>query len=195
MPDPIWPATVSSAPLQGSYGEQFQSNLTKFQPDVGPPSVTRRSILKATRIECVFRMTQVELDDFLDWFHDDLEDGSLAFEWTNPIYGQALRYRFDPANPPRWEVAGFAGASGVVFHVRVAAFRLADATVTGDDGGGGANWILETGIWDDNNVWIDSALWIDGETEGDIDGPGWVLATGVWDDDETWADDENWLDA
>lgn len=25
----------------------------------------------------------------------------------------------------------------------------------------GAEWILDTGFWDDNNVWVDDAVWID----------------------------------
>jgi hypothetical protein len=25
----------------------------------------------------------------------------------------------------------------------------------------GADWILDTGFWDDNNVWVDDAVWID----------------------------------
>lgn len=28
-------------------------------------------------------------------------------------------------------------------------------------GGGGGNWILQTGVWDDTGVWNDTSNWID----------------------------------
>jgi hypothetical protein len=185
MPDPIWPITVPSEPLQGSYAEKFTPKLSIFQPDVGPPTTLRKTTLRSAALECSFRMTGAELDLFLDFFHEDLEGGALTFVWTNPVYGQPLRYRFDPASPPQWEARG-AGTGGITFHVRAAMFRLG-----GEIGGEvivDPVWILATGYWDDEGIWIDEDIWNDGPFVTDE----WLVADGFWWDDGVWVDDEEW---
>lgn len=39
------------------------------------------------------------------------------------------------------------------------------STITGQgivvSGGGGSDWILTTGSWDDSKTWIDTEVWVD----------------------------------
>ena len=117
MVDAVWPATVNAEPDQGSYTEAAVSNLASFSPDVGPPSVWRRSTIKQTKISATFFMTAAELEDFREFFEDDLGDGALPFTWTNPVYGVSKRYMFDPGSPPQWAPIGHGSAYRVAINL------------------------------------------------------------------------------
>lgn len=106
MADAVWPSTVPFEPEQGSYSEAIVSNLASFQPDVGPPTTTRRSTIKSTKIKAAFFMTTAERVLFETFFTDTLGDGSLPFTWVNPVYGVSKRYMFDPSSPPEWAPIG-----------------------------------------------------------------------------------------
>lgn len=120
MADIPWPSTIPDEPDQGSYGEAVVSNLSSFSPDVGPPTVWRRSTIKGTKIQFTLFMTPAELVLFREFFEDDLGDGALPFSWTNPVYGVAKRYMFDPQTPPQWAPLGY----GAAYRVSVSLLKL-----------------------------------------------------------------------
>lgn len=108
MVDAAWPTgSVPYEPEQSGYSEKVQSNLASFNPDVGPPSVWRRSTIKCTQISADILMSGAELAAFNTFFETTLLDGSLPFTWTNPRYGVSKRYMFDPSAAPQWDSIGF----------------------------------------------------------------------------------------
>jgi hypothetical protein len=50
-----------------------------------------------------------------------------------------------------------------------------------------SDWILSTGVWNDDGNWVDTEFWRDGPKQ-------WILATGVWNDSGFWDDFSNWTD-
>lgn len=137
MVDAVWPATLPTEPLQGSYSEALHPNVIAFQPDAGPPTTLRRGTLRGGKLAATFRLTEAQFEDWLDFYYGPLASGATPFTWTSPVYGASLRYRVDPEAPPEWDVSGLAG-SGFVYRLRIALHRLGDVTLT--DPGGAAEW-------------------------------------------------------
>lgn len=109
MGDPIWPtSTVPDAPEQRDYEEKLSINAATFEPDVGPPTMFRRSTLDGAAIKCTIIMSEAERDAFKTFYRTTLRDGTRAFKWTNPAYGVEGRHLFDPGNPPTFKNIGAA---------------------------------------------------------------------------------------
>ncbi len=98
---PTWPATIPQKPGAGKWQGGPQNNVVTFQPDVGEPIQRRRS----SAIAHVYRATFVglsgsELSTFKTWFEGTLYDGTLAFDWVDPIYGGTASWRIVADDPP-----------------------------------------------------------------------------------------------
>lgn len=79
MADPECPTTIPTEFEQSDYSETPISNLSSFQPDVGPPSTIHRSTLKRANVQGSLILTQTERESFFTFFQDTLADGSLPF--------------------------------------------------------------------------------------------------------------------
>lgn len=79
-----WPAGVPVCWIGGSYSEKPEQNRAEFQPEVGPPKLRRRSSVKTVVVGFLLKLTSAEFDALLDFYTDDLEDGSLSFTRVHP---------------------------------------------------------------------------------------------------------------
>jgi hypothetical protein len=99
---PSWPSNLPQTPLY-SFSEQRQRNVAAFKPEVGPAKLRRRSTAVPTDANAVFVMTDAQVDEFTDFYVDDLEDGSLPFDWVHPVIGTEYTWVFDSEEAPTVE--------------------------------------------------------------------------------------------
>ncbi len=120
MGDHTWPVGVPYEPEQSDYDEKLAINAASFEPDVGPPTMWRRSTLDGADIKASIIMTNAEKALFHTWFRSTLKDGTRPFVWENPAYGVSKRHIFDPGNPPTYRNIGAA-----LWRVGLSIIRLA----------------------------------------------------------------------
>lgn len=82
MPD--WPSSLPDCVLDADYQEQPENNLAEFAPEVGPPLRRRRTSINSSLIQAAIVLADDEVDTLLDFYKDDLKDGSLSFTWVHP---------------------------------------------------------------------------------------------------------------
>ena len=97
-----WPGNLPATPLVG-FSEQRQRNVVTFKPEVGPPKLRRQSTAVVVNANCTFEMSNDQVTDFLDFYVNDLEDGSIPFGWNHPITGNWYSWVFDPDEAPSIE--------------------------------------------------------------------------------------------
>lgn len=101
MTTPVWPASLPQAPLVDQWAGGPQRNKVGFQPEIGPPIVRRRGTSSVEIWEGTFPpFTAAQLTAFRTFFEDDLYEGTLAFNWTDPIKGDTGLWTFSDDNPP-----------------------------------------------------------------------------------------------
>lgn len=93
---PSWPLTVPESPLVDAFGRSPKPNVISFGTEVGPGKVRRRSTARTKVVTARFIFTTAELADFEAFFEDDLEDGALAFDWSDPVDDVTKSFRFEP---------------------------------------------------------------------------------------------------
>lgn len=94
---PTWPTAGSfpQKPVPGGWSGAPQSNLVSFQPEVGPPITRRRGSFSARVFNATFPPISLsQHTTFLTFYHTTLEDGNLAFDWTDPILGVSKSWKF-----------------------------------------------------------------------------------------------------
>jgi hypothetical protein len=111
-----WPSTLPQNMLLDEYSSGMPENTLRSSMDTGPAKVRRRSSAQPKRRVGKIFVTDDELDDFKDWYTDDIVDGSLRFDWVDPDDGvTAVEMRFveaptwapvdnDPITGTYWEV-------------------------------------------------------------------------------------------
>ena len=101
MTTPVWPATLPQTPLVDQWNGGPQRNKVSFQPEIGPPIVRRRGTSSLEIWEGTLPpMTAAQLVIFRAFFSDDLFDGTIAFNWTDPIKGDTGLWTFSDGDPP-----------------------------------------------------------------------------------------------
>lgn len=105
----MWPTTLPTAFLVRGYTEQKQDNAVRFQPDVGPPKLRRRSTAAARTITGALVLKQSLREVFDDFYSTMLSDGADTFTWKDPgkgpgtyVFNAPPQYRL--LAPGTWEV-------------------------------------------------------------------------------------------
>lgn len=83
---PTWPTTggFPPAPLRGSWQRQRQKNTTRFDPDVGPPLVRKRSTVSTLMATFNILLTTAQLATLDTFYADDCNEGATPFDFENP---------------------------------------------------------------------------------------------------------------
>lgn len=106
---PTWPATLPQLLLKQGYDEQRASAVVRSSNDTGPAKVRRRYTAAATNINGTIRVSAAQKAALDSFFITDLMEGSLSFDWVDPISQAAASFRF--LSPPHITPAG-----GVTFN-------------------------------------------------------------------------------
>ncbi|MFW5909188.1 MAG: hypothetical protein ACOCUM_00300 [Thiohalospira sp.] len=91
---PTWPSTLPDKPLQQGYEEQPRKDVLRTSMDQGPAKVRRRGTAKPVRVPMELHLTSDQADTLASFVDDDLEDGTLRFDWEHPRTGDSVQFRF-----------------------------------------------------------------------------------------------------
>ena len=83
LPTP-WPVGVPESALISGYSEQVEDNVARFQPEVGPAKLRRRTSFSQTVYQFGLIMTTTEYDSLLTFYRTTLKDGTLSFKRKHP---------------------------------------------------------------------------------------------------------------
>ena len=97
---PTWPASLPQKPLLTGFQIAAQSMVIAFGTEVGPGKIRRRTTARVAGLPFSFHVNATKLATFIDFFEDDLEDGALAFDMTDPVVGGTASFRIAPSDPP-----------------------------------------------------------------------------------------------
>lgn len=91
----IWPLTNRQSPDSDQYSESRQLNKISFEPEVGPSIDRRRGTAAGTTVSIHFTgITEAERVTFENWYEDILFDGTLPFDWLDPVRGEIRTFKF-----------------------------------------------------------------------------------------------------
>lgn len=91
-----WPLSV--APLQDGYREQAANNTIRFQPDIGPAQVRRRSTSAPDSISFQLQLSSTDAETLVDFYSSATIGGTERFNITHPRLGTTVEARF--LSPP-----------------------------------------------------------------------------------------------
>lgn len=99
----VWPPTVRAANFRGQ-SINYGSSLIRSGMELGPDKVRRRGTTPKTRTLSLAwdDITGDEVDDWEDFYHNTLEDGTLTFEFTDPVNDATINVRV--VEPVTWEM-------------------------------------------------------------------------------------------
>ena len=81
--------------LFDGYSEQKESGIIRTEFENGPPRQARfKSRTMKTRSAKLFIDSNANFQSFETWFADDLEQGALFFDMTDPVKGTTVQARF-----------------------------------------------------------------------------------------------------
>lgn len=89
----FWPSLLPKCQVRGKQ-RSAAPNVIAFGTEVGPGKVRRRSTARVKRLNGTFLLTRAQVAIFEEFFEDDLQDGALVFEWTDPVTQETGNWRF-----------------------------------------------------------------------------------------------------
>jgi len=96
-----WPISLPQKPAARSWSGGPQSNRVGFQPEVGKPILRRRSSAVAFTFSGTFTgLSQAQLSAFESFYSIDLMDGTLSYNWNDPVDGLGYSWQFADGDRP-----------------------------------------------------------------------------------------------
>ena len=94
MANIFWPANLPSGLLAAGLTIQPKSNVIRSNMDAGPSKARRRYTARAINYSGKQVFTPSELEIFERFYHNDLADGALRFNFTDPVTLATAEFRF-----------------------------------------------------------------------------------------------------
>lgn len=101
MAAPSWPSTLPQRPQSDGYERRPKSSVIAFETEVGPGKRRRRSSVRMMLVSATFRIDGSQLSTFETFFRSTLADGTLVFQWADPVDGGSYLWQFDKSEPYR----------------------------------------------------------------------------------------------
>lgn len=81
--------------LYQDYSQRRESALLRTEMESGPPKQAKvRSRVMLTRAAKLYLSSKADFQSFEAWYRDDLDEGSLWFNMTDPVSGSTVEARF-----------------------------------------------------------------------------------------------------
>lgn len=96
-----WPASLPQTLLQQGYHQTMPSARARTQMDAGPAKIRRRYTAAVSPVKAMSNMTTTQIADLKTFYKTTLLGGTQAFDWTDPIAGGTVSFRF--VTEPDWE--------------------------------------------------------------------------------------------
>lgn len=97
---PTWPTDLPQYPLVSGFSIQPKQNVISFGTEVGPGKIRRRSTARIVSMPFSMYLNADQLQTFIAFFNDDLEDGALPFTLSDPVTYGLASFRVAPGDPP-----------------------------------------------------------------------------------------------
>ena len=88
-----WPTALPQRPLKNSLSVAPEPNVIAFESDAGVEHTRRRATSRRKTIACAFMLTGAQRDLFTTFFEQDLADGTLTYDWRDPVDGVTGTYK------------------------------------------------------------------------------------------------------
>lgn len=88
-----WPATLPQSIFAGASDHRVDGSAS-FQTDVGPPKRRRISGNVVRNVETPIVLTGAQRETFDMFYSTTLLEGSLEFDWTDPVTDVSASFRF-----------------------------------------------------------------------------------------------------
>lgn len=95
---PMWPSTLPQQQFR-DLSDQAQDATVRFVPDAGPPKGRRRFRGRRT-LTTPIALTGAQRKAFDTFYHTTLREGSLEFDWTDPVDDTTVSFFF--LSPPQF---------------------------------------------------------------------------------------------
>ena len=99
-----WPDTLPG--FLSGIGDKRGSAKSRSSVDVGPAIVRRRYTSAVRNINVPMRMTNAQRVIFEAFYADDLKEGTLSFNWIDPLTMATVALRFRGIDGPDWQGQG-----------------------------------------------------------------------------------------
>lgn len=94
-----WPATLPPTQFRG-VARKPQDPVLRTQTDSGPVKTRLKYTAVPIRVTTRTIFSGTQLLAFMTWFENDLAFGALSFDWTDPMDGTTVAFRF--TEPPEF---------------------------------------------------------------------------------------------
>ncbi len=84
-----WPISLPQVPLFDGHSITIGDNTIRFKPDVGRSFGRRRTTQRFDDVTYKFLMDQDQYGAFMQFYTDDIVDGTLPFQYFDPIVNAA----------------------------------------------------------------------------------------------------------
>ena len=88
-----WPASLPQQQFLDTR-DQLQESRLRTRMDTGPPKMRRRNTASIREIVTAMVFDNEQRDTFDTFFRTVLKEGSLSFNWKDPINDAVVEYRF-----------------------------------------------------------------------------------------------------
>ncbi len=100
----VWPPGLPQEPLAPGFKRRPDPKARiATSMEAGPAKVRRRSALRTKPLDLVYPIPRADFPTFVAFYEDTLKDGTLPFEWPDPIEGVTKRVRFRPDESDAYE--------------------------------------------------------------------------------------------
>lgn len=77
------------------YSQRRESALLRTEMESGPPKQAKvRSRVMLTRAAKLYLSSKADFQSFETWYREDLDEGALFFNMTDPVSGSTIEARF-----------------------------------------------------------------------------------------------------
>lgn len=96
-----WPSDLPG--MFSGLNDQRRSAKVRSNVEVGPALQRRRYTTAVRNVNVPMNLTNAERVIFDDFFINDIEEGTLSFNWTDPVTGDTVAFRFRSDDGPNWQ--------------------------------------------------------------------------------------------
>jgi hypothetical protein len=97
--DVTWPVDLPQALQVQGYQRKPQAAKVRTAMDSGPAKQRRRFTAKVRTVTGMITLTRAQLAIFWEFYDETLGDGTLRFNWVDPITGDPVEMRFGEDEP------------------------------------------------------------------------------------------------
>jgi hypothetical protein len=100
-----WPSSLPQTPVYQGYSRAPGNAVVRSNPEHGPEQIRRRFTAAEDQITAKYQMSFSQYQDLVTFFKTTTAQGSLAFDWPEPISGNTVSVTFQEA-PQLGQVVG-----------------------------------------------------------------------------------------